>query len=157
MRNVKYLNTPQRVDMDGPLNAGAKRKRVLAPYLPMDSVTAVMHALEEISDIVSAGCFTHPDNLTQDGITAYALALIRMRECAGMAGMERLMNACDALAVTVSRLIEDRACASHAKCEALTQFVAHARAMILTSASKTAEFVMPSLPTKTMWGDAVAR
>jgi hypothetical protein len=113
-------------------SVGAKRKRILAPHPPVDSVTAIMHALEEIGDIISKGCFTHPDNLTQDVILAYALALLSVRECAGIAGKERLMNACDALAVTVSRLIEDRASASHAKCEALTQFVAHARAMIST-------------------------
>ncbi len=144
MRNVNYLNTRQRVDTARALHVGAKQQPPLTPHLHEAPVTAVMHALEKISDIVSDGCFYDPNNLTQDEILAYALALIRVRECAGMAAMDRLMNACDALAVTVSRLIEDRASASHAKCEALTQFVTHAREMILASANPTAVF--SSLP-----------
>ena len=93
-------------------------------------VAAATHALDGIVDVVTHECFDNPDTITIDGITAYALALMRLRECANEAGFERLMNACDALAVTVSRLIEDKNCASPEKCEALTRFVAHAQAMI---------------------------
>ncbi|MFO7542228.1 MAG: hypothetical protein R6W97_05360 [Thiobacillus sp.] len=112
----------------------------------MNAVTEAKSALEDISKIVAEGCFAHPNKLTQERVMAYALALIRVRECAGRAGMERLMNACDALAVTVSRLIEDRTSASPAKCEALTRFVAHARTMILASAKQDMD--SPSISTK---------
>jgi alpha-D-ribose 1-methylphosphonate 5-phosphate C-P lyase len=144
VHNAKSLNTSRRVGMAGQHIVGVSSKLIPTPHQPIDSETEVLHALEEISDIVSDGCFAHPDTLTQDGITAYALSLIRVRECAGMAGMERLMRACDALAITVSRLIDDRASASLANCKALTQFVAHARAMIVTSPSRTAKFASPS-------------
>jgi len=93
-------------------------------------IASTVNALSDMRNIVSRHCFTDPDTLTQDRITAYALALMRLRECASAAGLERLMNACDALAVTVSRLIEDRNCACREKCAALTRFVMHAEAMI---------------------------
>jgi hypothetical protein len=101
--------------------------------VPVDWPAAALSALDAIRAIVSKQCVAHPDSLTRDGITAYALALMRLRECASGAGFERLMNACDALAVTVSRLIEDQNCARHDQCEALTRFVAHAQAMIRMS------------------------
>lgn len=157
MHNANNLNIGQHNNMAGRLHVDAKRKRMLAPHPPTDSIAATMHALEEVADIVANGVFTHPDNLTQDGILAYALALLRVRECAGMARMERLMNACDALAVTVSSLIDNRASASPAKCEALTRFVVHAREMIRISASESAEFDMLPLPTKPMRIHAVAQ
>lgn len=97
---------------------------------PEDLVAAAVGALNDMGRIVSHQCFTHPESLTQDRITAYALALMRLRECASAAGFWRLTNACDALAVTVSRLIDDRSCACREKCEALTRFVAHAETMI---------------------------
>jgi hypothetical protein len=100
---------------------------------PEDLVAAAVDALNDMGNLVSGQCFTHPDTLTQDGITAYALALMRLRECASAAGCVRLVNACDALAVTVSRLIDDRSCACREKCEALTRFVMHAQAMIQMS------------------------
>lgn len=139
MRNVNYLNVGQHTDMAaliyGSIPGDTKHKRTLPARQPTGSVAAAIHALDEIDGVVSDGRFTHPDHLTQDTILAYALALLRVRECAGRAGMGRLMNACDALAVTVSRLIEDRTSASQAKCETLRQFVVHAREMIHTSAS----------------------
>jgi hypothetical protein len=100
---------------------------------PGDWLAAAVSALNEMGYIVSHQCVTSPDALTEDRVTAYALALIRLRECACAAGLERLMKACDALAVTVSRLIEDQSCACHEKCEALRQFVVHAHAMIQMS------------------------
>lgn len=144
MRNINHLNAGQRVDMTALIHGNAldnsKRKRTVTTYPLADSVALTMDALAKIEDIVAEGCFNHPDKLTQDKILAYALALLRLRECAGMASMERLMNACDALAVTVSRLMDDRTSACDAKCAALKQFVTHAREMVLTSASPTAVF-----------------
>lgn len=127
MRTTQYLNAKYRVGVATPFCT------MRAPYVGLtasnDLVLAVMDALDGIEDVISNECFSHPDTLTQDGITAYALALLRLRDCAKTAGFERLRNACDALAVTVSRLIENKSCASPEKCEALTRFVAHAWAM----------------------------
>lgn len=100
---------------------------------PEESVAATMHALHDMGKLVSHHCFTSPESLTRDRITAYALTLIRLRECASAAGLDRLVKACDALAVTVARLIEDRTCACREKCAALKRFVAHAEAMIRMS------------------------
>lgn len=129
MRNMHYQSPKHRSVL---ATAGCMER---APSLgePEDWVAAAMDALDEIGEIVSNQCFSHPDALTQERITAYALALMRLRECASAAGFERLMKACDALAVTVSRLIEDRSCACREKCEALTRFVVHAQAMIQMS------------------------
>lgn len=107
------------------------------PREPEDSIAAAVDALREMGTLVSRPCFDNPESLTHDRITAYALALLRLRECAGWAGLERLANACDALAVTVSRLIEDHRCASREECAALTRFVAHAKAMIPLSVATT--------------------
>ncbi len=150
MRNVNYLNVGQHPDIAVPLYIDPKRKRNLAPRPPKDPIVATLHALDTIEDIVAKGCLNHPDTLTQDEILAYALALLRLRECAGVARMERLIKACDALAVTVSCLIDDLPSASHAKCEALTRFVTHARDMIQLSSSEPVECVMLSLPRQTM-------
>lgn len=129
MRNMQYLSSRHRT------GGVAAAYREPAPGLdrPEDLVNAAVAALNDMGNIVSHQCFTHPDALTEDRITAYALALMRLRECARAAGLDRLMNACDALAVTVSRLIEDRGCACREKCEALTRFVVHAEAMIRMS------------------------
>lgn len=129
MRNMQYLSSKHRI---GGVTA-ACIEHAPSPGAPEDLVTAAVAALNDMGNIVSHQCFTHPDTLTEDRITAYALALMRLRECARAAGFERLMNACDALAVTVSRLIEDRSCACREKCEALTRFVVHAEAMIRMS------------------------
>jgi len=126
MRNMQMLSSKHRIGV-----APAVRM-AHAPGLgaPEEWVAAAVDALNEMGNIVSNQCFNHPDTLTEDRITAYALALMRLRDCASAAGLGRLMNACDALAVTVSRLIEDRSCACREKCEALTRFVVHAQAMI---------------------------
>ena len=108
-----------------------------------DLVAAAVHALGDMGNIVADNCFVNPDTLTHEVITAYALALIRLRECASAAGFERLMNACDALAVTVSRLIEDRSCACREKCEALRRFVVHAQAMLQMSIGSARRCVLP--------------
>ncbi len=129
MRNRQYLTSKHSVGtetapcMTAAPGAGAHD----------DPVAAAVDALNAMGSIVSHQCVTHPDTLTEEKIAAYALALMRLRECASAAGFERLMNACDALAVTVSRLIEDRSCACREKCEALARFVVHAQAMIRMS------------------------
>lgn len=133
MRNIQYLSSKHRI---GVATAIFMEKQP-SPGASEDLVAAAKDALNDMSKIVSHQCFTNPDTLTQDGITTYALALMRLRECAGAAGLERLMNACDALAVTVSRLIDDLSCACREKCEALTRFVVHAQAMIQMSTEST--------------------
>ena len=149
MRNVSYLRVGKR-DV-GHLN------NLLALDAQEDAVSAALYALEEIGTIVSSGCFAHPDTLTRDGIMDYALALMRVRECAGVAGMERLMDACDALAVTVSRLIDDQTCANDEKCEALTRFVAHAQAIIERSAGTHAVHVVQATPARHRLVDVYAQ
>jgi hypothetical protein len=108
-----------------------------------DWVAGARRALDDMKNIVSDQCFKIPDALTHEAIAIYALALIRLRECASGAGFERLMNACDALAVTVSRLIDDRSCACRDTCEALTRFVVHAQAMIQMSMDSARRRVVP--------------
>lgn len=159
MRHVKYLKIGPHANQAGRKPATIKRKHILPPGLSTGSTTATatMLAVEEISDIVSEACFTQPDKLTQDGIHAYALALLRLREYAGMAGMERLMNACDALAVTVSKLIDDRNNATRDKCEAMKRFVVHAREMVLLSAHQATDYAMPPIPIETGRVNAAAR
>lgn len=115
---------------------------------------AVNDALAALTRTVTGSCFAHPDALTQDAITDYALALIRLRECASAAGFERLMNACDAIAVTVSRLIDDRRCACLEKCAALTRFVVHAQAMIPTTANSVRPHAL-SIPDDTIAPNAM--
>jgi hypothetical protein len=111
------------------------------------AVTAAVQALEDLGDLLSAGCFSNPAELTHDNITRYALALMRVRECAIDAGMTRLTDACDALAVTVSQLIDDETCANERKCEALTRFVVHAQVMIEQSG---AAFVLNRMQSLTL-------
>jgi hypothetical protein len=106
-------------------------------------VAAAVEALNDMGNVVSSQCFAHPDALTRDGITTYALALMRLRECAQAAGLERLMKACDALAITVSRLFEDQTEACRERCEALTRFVAHAEAMIRMATERAARHALP--------------
>lgn len=108
-----------------------------------ERVAAALLAVNEMGNIVSSQCFSSPASLTQERITAYALSLIRLRECANTAGLERLTKACDALAVTVSRLIDDRSCACQQKCEVLKRFVVHAREMIEMSIGRPRGEILP--------------
>lgn len=139
MRNRQYLNAKHRIDVA----TAVWMEREPGLVASEDLVEAAVEALNDIGNIASSLCFTDPDTLTQERITAYALALIRLRECASAAGCERLMNACDALAVTVSLLIEDRRCACRGKCEALTRFVVHAQAMIHMSTDSAKRHALP--------------
>lgn len=105
---------------------------------PATDATAVHAALGQLARIVAGPGFARPESLTWDDITDYALALIRLREAACAAGCERLTQACDALAVTVSRLIDDRHCACQDKLLSLKHFVSHARAMLPAPACPSA-------------------
>lgn len=91
---------------------------------------AVQRALERLARAVARPEFARPESVTWDSIVDYALALIRVRDCAAAAGYERLTQACDALALTVSRLIDERRCTSPDALLSLKRFVAHARAML---------------------------
>ncbi len=90
---------------------------------------AVRQALAALEAITAHPAFARGAP-SQDEILGYALALMQLRECASAAGCERLANACDALAVTVARALENRDPVRCAPGVALTHFIAHARAMI---------------------------
>jgi hypothetical protein len=139
MRTMQYLGSKYRIGVATALPMGR------GPGLgaPDELVAAAVDALNDMGNLVATQCFSHPDTLTEDRITAYALALMRLRECASAAGFERLMNACDALAVTVSRLIENRSCACRGKCETLTRFIVHAQAMIEMSTDGATRHGLP--------------
>lgn len=138
MRNIQYLASRHRKGVETAHCLGQ------TPDSPEAAVALALDALSEMGNIVARHCFTQPENLTEDQITAYALALMHLRECASIAGLGRLANACDALAVTVSRLIEDRGSACHEKCEALTRFVMHAKSMIQMSVDYEKQRVPPA-------------
>lgn len=139
MRNMQILNSKHRIDVTAAACVGGEPD----PGVSADLVAAAVDALNDMGNIISQQCFANPEALTQGRIMAYALALMRLRECAGAAGLERLMKACDALAVTVSLLIEDRSRACSGKCAALTRFVAHARAMIQMSTDGAKHYAPP--------------
>ncbi|MFN3751463.1 MAG: hypothetical protein ACK4SR_08820 [Thiobacillus sp.] len=101
-----------------------------APEVPEKGLAAVHGALERLARAVARPEFARPEAVTWDGIVDYALALMRVRDCAAAAGFERLTQACDALALTVSRLIDERRCTSADTLLTLKRFVAHARAML---------------------------
>ncbi len=103
---------------------------VVMGQIQESALATVRSALKSMETVLSQACFSRPDAPTQEGITAYALALMQLRESASAVGFMRLSNACDALAVTVARLIENRAPARPDQCETLRQFVTHARAML---------------------------
>lgn len=97
------------------------------PSAPAGARQAVREALGGLEAVVTGSC---ADALTQDGVTTYALALVQLRECAATADCRRLVAACDALSVTVARLIENRESRRHEACASLARFVTHARAMV---------------------------
>ncbi|MEW6416254.1 MAG: hypothetical protein AB1482_13490 [Pseudomonadota bacterium] len=93
-------------------------------------LAAVQRALERMASVAARPEFAHPESVTWDSIVDYALALIRVRDSAAAAGYERLTQACDALALTVSRLLDEHRCTSPDALLSLKRFVAHARAML---------------------------
>lgn len=128
MCNMQNLNARHRVSVS--VSAFLERSPAFDQVSRDNWVRTAQKALGEIKRVVSSSGFLHPTSLTQDDIMRYALALLSLRECASEAGLERLANACDALAVTVSQLLEDRNSATQSKCDALRLFVAHAETMI---------------------------
>jgi hypothetical protein len=145
MRNMQHLRSKHRVGV-----ATAVCTEEPNPGTPEDLLAATVDALNDLANIVSRQCHTHPDTLTQGTITTYALALIRLRECASAAGFERLKNACDALAVTVSRLIDDPRCANREKCAALKRFIVHAQAMIQMCGDSAQRQTLPNPDFRTL-------
>jgi len=139
MHTMQFLTSRYRISGLTPDGAELAQCR----ETPEERVAAVMDALEEIGELIRHQCFSHPGALTEDSITAYALALMQLRECACAAGLGRLTKACDALAVTVARLIDDKNCTCNRQCEALTRFVAHARAMLQMSAETVRPHPLP--------------
>ncbi len=142
MRNIRKVDSRQRVVSACDLSLQVLQSHPPSPPARARPIGRVWRALERISDMLSKGIAAHPERLRHD-ITAYALALLQLRESSAMAGMERLTNACDALAITVSRLIDDGSRATQAQCEALTRFAAHARAMIAMYGSQAMLFKAP--------------
>jgi hypothetical protein len=126
MRNLQQLSTRY------PHNA--RLAGYVEPASNPSAPKALLSTLNEMESLVAQQDFSQPDALTQDRITAYALALMSLREHASAAGLDRLTRACDALAVTVARLIEDRSCACRTHCETLKRFVAHAQEMVWMAA-----------------------
>jgi hypothetical protein len=145
MRNLQHLCSKHRVGA-----ATAVCTQESNPGTPEDLLAATVDALNDMANIVSRQCHTHPDTLTQSTITTYALALIRLRECASAAGFARLMNACDALAVTVSRLIDDPDGVNREKCAALKRFIVHAQAMIQISGDSAQRQTLPNPDFRTL-------
>lgn len=104
---------------------------VCAPPPPADAHAAVLAALAALEAVAARPAFTRPDGLTNDDVLDFALTLLRLRDSAHAASQLRLTQACDALSVTVARLIENCTPVRCDQCGALTRFVAHARAMLL--------------------------
>lgn len=119
-------------------------------------VAAAVDALGDLDSLVSGPCFRRPDALTPERINAYAFALMRLRDCACAAGLQRLMNACDALAVTVARLIDNHDEACRERCEALARFVVHAEQMIRMATERGHATARP-LPAVRMAAASAAR
>lgn len=111
-----------------------------AALTPEDARPAVETALAALEAVAARPAFSQPDALVQDDVLAYALVLMRLRDSAHAAGLVRLTQACDALSVTVARLIENCTSARCDQCGALTRFVAHARAMLQMPADAAARF-----------------
>ena len=128
MRNMQNLNARHRIGAS--VSAFVEHRPAFDQVSRDNWVQTALQALGEIRRVVSRPRFAHPASLTQEDIMQYALALLSLRECASEAGFERLANACDAMAVTVSRLLEDQSSATQSKCDALRLFAAHAQMMI---------------------------
>ncbi|HQT01330.1 hypothetical protein [Acidovorax sp.] len=102
-----------------------------------DACLTVEAALASLVEIASRPSFGSSVSPGQDDVLAYALALMHLRDSAHAAGRARLTLACDALSVTVARLL-DRSTQVHCEqCEALKHFVAHAQAMLRLPAEHT--------------------
>jgi hypothetical protein len=97
---------------------------------PEAACLTVESALAALEVVAARPSFIRPGGLMQDDVLAYALALMHLRDSAHAAGRARLTRACDALSVTVARLL-DRCTQDHCEqCAALKRFIAHAHAML---------------------------
>lgn len=103
---------------------------ILRAAVPVDACLTVESALAALETVAAQPVFAGARALTPDDVLAYALALMRLRDSAEASGRLRLTQACDALSVTVARLIERCDTARCDQCAALTRFVVHARAML---------------------------
>lgn len=140
---MRTLHTPSpRQHRHAEIATGMMQKPALGT-LQSQAAAAVQDALDALIRTAAGPSFASPGALSEDAITDYALALIHLRERACAAGYERLTNACDALAVTVSRLIDDPRAACPEKCAALTRFVVHAQAMIPAPEGRAPQHVLP--------------
>lgn len=91
------------------------------------TVEAALASLAEIAERPSFDLAGAPG---EGDVLAYALALMRLRDSAHAADCMRLMRACDALSVTVARLLEHCNQPHCEQCAALRRFVVHAQAML---------------------------
>lgn len=103
-----------------------------------EACLTVEAALASLAEIAGRPAFSPPASPGQEDVLAYALALMHLRESSHAAGRARLTLACDALSVTVARLL-DRCGREHCEqCAVLKRFVAHAQAMLHLSTEYTA-------------------
>ena len=95
----------------------------------------VSTALNLLSQYAARLDFTRTDHVSQqrckDALKRYALSLIRLRECAQAAQLKRLTRACDAMAITLSHILDQPVNRiGWRDCHALSLFVTHARTML---------------------------
>lgn len=128
MPNQQALYARHRPPVEALLRAGG----------PLEACLTVEAALAALESVVTRPAFAETDRLAPDDVLAYALALMRLRESAEESGRVRLTQACDALSVTVARLIDRCDAARCDQCAGLTRFVAHARAMLHLPAESAA-------------------
>lgn len=95
-----------------------------------EACLTVEAALASLAAIAERPSFDLAGAPGEGDVLAYALALMRLRESAHAAGRTRLMLACDALSVTVARLLERCNQAHCEQCAALRRFIVHAQAML---------------------------
>lgn len=103
---------------------------ILRAEAPIEACLTVESALAALENVVARPAFAGTGVPTPENVQAYALALMRLRESAEASGRLRLTRACDALSVTVARLIDQCDAARCDPCAALKRFVVHARAML---------------------------
>ena len=103
-----------------------------------DACLTVEAALASLAEVAARPAFSQSSLPLQDDVLAYALALMHLRDSAHAAGRVRLTLACDALSVTVARLLDRCTQARCEPCAALTLFIAHAQAMLHLPADHSA-------------------
>lgn len=99
---------------------------------PLQRVSMALNLLAQYAARLD---FTRTDCVSQDrckeALKRYALSLIRLRECAQAAHLNRLTRACDAMAITLSNILDQPVNRiGWRDCHALSLFVTHARTML---------------------------